>query len=159
MKRKSPKVLGKYQNAVNRLLLLKKYLLVLSLFSSTINLSQLQQNLHLKIIYATDTRQAEKKLSNMPHMAQCAWCTVKSNLEWHHAIQYSGKQINEWYAIIALCRQCHRVNLARYGLKLKTFVSCWQLPWRSRYCKELPKAGLAVGEAVPEHKVKLIYER
>ena len=62
-----------------------------------------------------------KKLSNMPHMAQCAWCTAKSNLEWHHAIQYSGKQMNEWYAIIALCRQCHRGEFGTLRAEIKDF--------------------------------------
>lgn len=62
-----------------------------------------------------------KKLSNMPHMEKCAWCVAKSNLEWHHAILYSGRQLNEWYAIIALCRQCHRGEFGTLRAEIKDF--------------------------------------
>ncbi len=62
-----------------------------------------------------------KKLANLPHMAQCAWCARGNNLEWHHALQYSGKQINEWYAIIALCRDCHRGEFGTLRVEIKDF--------------------------------------
>lgn len=34
----------------------------------------------------------------------------RRQVEWHHALIYAGRQINEPYAIVPLCVKCHRGN-------------------------------------------------
>jgi len=48
-------------------------------------------------------------LAKSPRMQKCLVCGL-AGPEWNHALQYSGRQINEWYAIQPLCTRCHRGN-------------------------------------------------
>lgn len=38
------------------------------------------------------------------------YCCPSAGKERHHALQYAGKQVNELFAIIPLCTECHRGN-------------------------------------------------
>lgn len=49
-----------------------------------------------------------KQLAKDPYMQACIWCGSRTNIEWEHSLTYGGRQINEWYAINPLCRNCHR---------------------------------------------------
>lgn len=49
-----------------------------------------------------------KQLSRDPYMEECQICHTRQNIEWNHALIYGNKQINEPYAIIPVCRDCHR---------------------------------------------------
>lgn len=51
-----------------------------------------------------------EELSVLPRMKICHNCGSIKNIEWNHALIYAGKQINELFAIIALCSYCHRGN-------------------------------------------------
>ncbi len=49
-----------------------------------------------------------KKLNDDPWMKSCCLCHTKQSIEFNHALIYSGRQINEDYAIVPLCSDCHR---------------------------------------------------
>jgi len=51
-----------------------------------------------------------EELAKLPKMRICHLCGSTTAIEWNHALIYQGRQINELYAIVALCRQCHRGN-------------------------------------------------
>lgn len=55
-------------------------------------------------------KEMREQLSEDPFMKRCAlWdseCEVR--IEWHHAISYAGKRVNELWAIIPLCTKHHR---------------------------------------------------
>jgi len=71
----------------------------------------------------------------MEHMKRCAWCNQPSGLEWHHALQYSNKQVDEWYAIIALCTKCHRGEFGTLRREIKEYCELLAI---TRGVKELP---------------------
>lgn len=53
-------------------------------------------------------------LSELPRMKECArrheqGC--RGRIEWHHAIKYQGRQLNEAWAIIGLCHRHHEGDL------------------------------------------------
>lgn len=48
-----------------------------------------------------------KHLANDPRMAVCAVCSTRQDIQWHHPLVHAGRQINEEYGLIALCRTCH----------------------------------------------------
>jgi len=51
-----------------------------------------------------------ERLNEDPFMKDCciadSWCEGK--IEWHHALQYAGKRVNEWWCILPLCQKHHR---------------------------------------------------
>jgi len=53
-------------------------------------------------------KKIRKKLSEMDFMKRCIWCGTYQNIEWEHSLKYSGKKVQEDYAIQPLCRYCHR---------------------------------------------------
>lgn len=52
----------------------------------------------------------KKKLEKLPRMKACEHCNSTSNIQWHHALQYTKKSMQEEYAIRALCSDCHMGN-------------------------------------------------
>lgn len=50
------------------------------------------------------------ELAKEPRMKKCYICETNREIEWNHALIYQGRQINEPYAIIALCKYHHRGN-------------------------------------------------
>lgn len=77
-----------------------------------------------------------RRLNNEPRMRSCAYCGNKNNLEWHHALEYSGRQINEWYGIIALCTTCHRGDFGTIRSEIKNFCTLMAI---TRGLKDLVK--------------------
>lgn len=51
----------------------------------------------------------KKKLETLPRMKACEHCGAK-DVQWHHALQYSKKSMQEVFAIRALCYTCHMGN-------------------------------------------------
>lgn len=51
----------------------------------------------------------KKILATLPRMEKCEVCGCKP-VEWHHALRYQGRQVQEVCAIRALCVRCHRGN-------------------------------------------------
>lgn len=49
-----------------------------------------------------------EKIKSSKKIDTCVWCGSKNNIELHHAFIYSGKQIDEDFAIHPLCSNCHR---------------------------------------------------
>lgn len=41
-------------------------------------------------------------------MEKCEHCGSKKGIEWHHALIYAGRKLQEKYAIRALCVDCYR---------------------------------------------------
>lgn len=41
-----------------------------------------------------------------PFYEQCCCCGAKP-VQWHHALQYGGRQINRKWAIVPACKKCH----------------------------------------------------
>lgn len=60
-------------------------------------------------------------LATLPRMKRCEWCGSQNNLEWEHALKLKT-QLNEVYAIRALCRNCHRGNSGTTYRTIKDFV-------------------------------------
>lgn len=52
----------------------------------------------------------KSKLEKLPRMKSCEHCNSTSNIQWHHALQYTKKSMQEEYAIRALCSDCHMGN-------------------------------------------------
>lgn len=77
-----------------------------------------------------------KRLANDSKMTMCTLCGSKNNLEWHHALTYNGTQLNEWFAILALCRECHRGDFGT--IKLEARILC-ELLAMTRGLSELQK--------------------
>ncbi len=50
------------------------------------------------------------ELEPLPRMKICHLCGSRTEIEWNHALIYSGRQVNELYAIVALCKHHHRGN-------------------------------------------------
>lgn len=53
-------------------------------------------------------KEIRKNLSESDYMKSCCYCKSTQNIEWEHSLKYSGKKIQEDYAIQPLCRDCHR---------------------------------------------------
>jgi len=51
----------------------------------------------------------KKELEKDPRMKKCLACG-NTSVQWHHALQYSGKSIQETFAIQPLCPKCHMGN-------------------------------------------------
>lgn len=61
-----------------------------------------------------------RQLSEDSFMKRCVYCGSPKDIEWEHSWIYAGRQINEWWAIVPLCRDHHRGKYAsakvkRYG--------------------------------------------
>lgn len=56
-------------------------------------------------------------------MQKCCYCGSTVNIEWNHALIYSGKQIDEWYAIVPLCASCHRGEFGTIRKEIKDYCS------------------------------------
>ena len=52
-------------------------------------------------------------LSKDPRMKKCIACGSLNNIQWHHALDYSGRSMQETYAIQPLCEPCHMGNSMR----------------------------------------------
>lgn len=53
----------------------------------------------------------KQELADSPYMKRCVVPGCGNALvEWNHALIYSGRQINETYAIVPLCQYHHRGN-------------------------------------------------
>ncbi len=55
-------------------------------------------------------------------------CCLKGNeckgrIEWHHAIIFAGRQLNEIWAIVPLCQYHHRIADSKY-IKQKVLTIC-----------------------------------
>lgn len=49
-----------------------------------------------------------KELEGLSRMKKCEHCGSTKGIEWHHALIYAGRKMQEVYAIRALCVDCHR---------------------------------------------------
>lgn len=49
-----------------------------------------------------------RKIANDPFMQRCIYAGCPGHPEWEHAMIYSGKQINEAWAIVPVCTYHHR---------------------------------------------------
>lgn len=60
-----------------------------------------------------------RELESDPWMKQCKFpnCT-STNIEWHHATSYQGRQVNEKWAIIPLCKKHHDSQEGKYRSEL-----------------------------------------
>ena len=70
----------------------------------------------------------------MEHMKRCAWCEKTNELKWHCALQSRNKQIDEWYAIVALCTKCCPGEFSMLEGKIREFC---QMIAMTRDTKEL----------------------
>lgn len=52
----------------------------------------------------------KEELAKQKRMKKCAACGSTVKIQWHHALQYGGRSLQEHYAIIALCEECHMGN-------------------------------------------------
>lgn len=57
-----------------------------------------------------------KRIASNPFMQRCIYWGIRSNgckgrVEWEHAFEYGGKQINEEWAIVPVCTYHHRIAL------------------------------------------------
>ena len=50
------------------------------------------------------------RLSDDPLMAACCVPGCFRRPEWHHAVISAGRQVSEWWAIVPLCPQHHRLG-------------------------------------------------
>lgn len=67
-----------------------------------------------------------RKLEKEPRMGKCIACGSTKEIEWHHPLKYRGRQINEIYSIVALCKPCHRGNngtIDRYASVISELVA------------------------------------
>lgn len=63
-------------------------------------------------------------LNDDPFMKKCCYQDCGSqDVEWNHALQYRGRQINEWYAIVPLCQYHHRGNNGTIFADVKDWCS------------------------------------
>lgn len=64
------------------------------------------------------------KLAQDSFMKKCCFQGCgKLDVEWNHALKYSGRQINEWYAIVPLCVEHHRGNNGTIYKEVKEWCS------------------------------------
>jgi len=54
-------------------------------------------------------KKLKDQLANDPWMKKCVVCR-STPVTWNHAIIYSGRQLNTWYALVPLCANCHMGN-------------------------------------------------
>lgn len=96
-----------------------------------------------------------RRLSNEPHMRSCTLCGSKNELEWHHALNYARRQINEWYAILALCRNCHRGDFGTIKPEAKIWCELWAINrGLADLVKKYPRRNWAWEKNWLEQKVK-----
>lgn len=60
-----------------------------------------------------------RRLCEDDFMKCCVSCGSQLNIEWEHPWTYAGKQINEVWSIVPVCRKCHRGNNGTVGPKVK----------------------------------------
>jgi hypothetical protein len=53
------------------------------------------------------SKKVKDLLSKDPKMKECVWCGTKIDITWEHCWVYGGKQIDEAWAIVGLCRYHH----------------------------------------------------
>lgn len=51
-----------------------------------------------------------EQIASDPFMKKCCLCK-ESKAEWHHAIIYARKQLNEKWAIVPACEKCHKTRI------------------------------------------------
>jgi len=71
-------------------------------------------------------------LEKDPFMRECCVPNCCSIPEWHHALIYSGRQVDEWWAIIPLCRLHHREKLYFYYDLVKYNTMDYSVFWSIR---------------------------
>lgn len=54
-------------------------------------------------------------------MCKCEHCGSTKEIEWHHALFYAGRKLQEVYAIRALCKKCHRETQGSINSTAKLF--------------------------------------
>lgn len=59
------------------------------------------------------SEKVKKVLKKEPRMSRCEWCG-SFEVQWHHVLQYAGKQIDEPFAIASACfrgdgKGCHQL--------------------------------------------------
>jgi len=74
----------------------------------------------------------KKILERDPEMKKCVWCGTTNDITWEHAWIYRNRQIDEAWAIVALCRHHHTGN--GHTAKIKDYcrwvsllkaTTCW----------------------------------
>jgi hypothetical protein len=50
-----------------------------------------------------------KEMSEDPWYRQCCRCGSLTRIEWHHVIIFAGRQLQEKWAIVPTCEECHRL--------------------------------------------------
>ena len=58
----------------------------------------------------------KEELNADPFMKLCCLCGV-IKVQFHHAIEYKGSQLNERWAIVPACKECHDNRLEELQLK------------------------------------------
>lgn len=67
------------------------------------------------------SKKVKAVLEKDPWMKKCCYCGTFENIEWNHAIQYAGKQLDEVYCLTPLCRNCHRGYSGTIKSEIKEF--------------------------------------
>lgn len=49
-----------------------------------------------------------KQMSEDPWYTRCCRCGDPRRVEWHHTIIYASKQVQEAWAIVPACEDCHK---------------------------------------------------
>jgi len=92
--------------------------------------------------------QMRKEMSSDKFMGRCVIPSCgKTMVEWEHCWEYSGKQINEKWAIVPLCYEHHRG--AKSSAKIKNYcryVSVFRAS--SEELKKIPKKRLATNKNI-----------
>jgi hypothetical protein len=66
---------------------------------------------------------------------------------WHHLVDEA--QLNEWYAIISLCRQCHRGEFGTLRAEIKDFCEMLAITrGLEDLTKKIPETRLGLGETM-----------
>lgn len=76
-----------------------------------------------------------RKLALDPWMKKCCYCGAQT-VEWDHALKYSSRQIQEWYAIVPLCKECHRGENGTISREVRDFTKLLAI---TRGIRELQK--------------------
>lgn len=79
------------------------------------------------------SKKVKDELKKDPKMEICVWCGTRVDITWEHCFIYQGRQIDEAWAIVALCRYHHTGNghtaeikdYCRWKSLLKA-TACWK---------------------------------
>lgn len=100
-----------------------------------------------------------ENLSNNKYMQTCKYCDLKgikeTKVEWHHALKYAGRSMQEEYSIIPLCSEHHRGALGTIHSDVKTYSEYLAI---SRGINELTKKYPKVNWQQQLNYLKTLYE-